>query len=443
MNASTCRKDEPARLILIESKSLPRSGHHYLKNALQELCPNSFSYCEQYHEPGCCKVFPCNAEPYWHQARLLGKPHLRFTKSHDLLLLDPIHATPPGLIRLVQVRQPFDLLCSYLELAQLDLNAELLQQHGISLDRLCLYHEKELLSTAYSLIDDLGLVMHPDEAREWITSQTNYILGFTHKWLPRCQPYAELDAANPSGTYLLRYEQLDGVARGLANLANRTINNTGTPGDVTTFTPRRNSSLKRQASLITALLETVCGDIAAAERTILKSWQHFALLSDYQETASAERPDTETQQTLLFDADCLMGKREIATGKRFQLTSAPADYAISGIVSPSSTFFFHTDFNERQAITIDLESPMELEFLVITNRLDACFERARHLFWRVHDEIDDRTHHLSPILTSPEFLSVPASKSITALGGAKGRFISIVSRAATVLHFAAVEVYAR
>lgn len=146
---------------LVESRSLPRSGHHFLKKVLQHAWGGDFSYCEGYQEPGCCKASPCSVMAYWHFAREHRSAHLRLLKSHDFSLSDATFAPPLGMVRLIQVRRPFDLLVSWLELQQLVLNRALLRNASIALERIFLYHEPEVLEEAWRLIDDA----HCDETR--------------------------------------------------------------------------------------------------------------------------------------------------------------------------------------------------------------------------------------------------------------------------------------
>lgn len=440
INAATSLKGDAFKLTLIESKSLPRSGHHYLKDVLQDTFQGHFTYCERYHEPGCCKSFPCNAEPYWHQARIQGKPHLRLIKSHDFQLDDPVYPTPPGLIRLVQVRQPFDLLCSYLELAQLNLNEDLLRSHGISLQRLCLYHEKDLLETAYSLIDDHGLVMHPEDTSAWIEQQTGYILGFTQKWMPLCRSLADI-GDHHHGTYLLRYEELGGVVETFLHFVYSGSRVELQGENATSFTPRSNSVMNRSSKLISRLLHDHFERISSAEQLILKAWERFPILNGYSQSMIDPSPYGNLPFTQGLGREPQGVRREVAIGKTFRLTSAPSGFESTGVVKRSTSFFFHTEFADGQAITIDLETSMQLDLLVITNRGDACPDRAKSLFCCVHEDPADYTLNLIPIDTDPEFVATPGCQATISLGGVRGRYITIYSRATTALHFSAIEVY--
>ena len=74
--------------ILIECKSTPRSGLHFLKNTLNDFLGKNFSFCERYNEPGCCKKFPCALSCFNDEAAKNQKSHLRLAKSHDFQIND-------------------------------------------------------------------------------------------------------------------------------------------------------------------------------------------------------------------------------------------------------------------------------------------------------------------------------------------------------------------
>ena len=116
LHLNACCTDHPQLpgMWLVEGRSLPRSGHHFLKTLLARACCENFSYCESYQEPGCCKVSPCHVAAYWHFARDHRQPHLRLLKSHDFDLKDSTFEPPLGMVRLIQVRRPLHSLVSWL-----------------------------------------------------------------------------------------------------------------------------------------------------------------------------------------------------------------------------------------------------------------------------------------------------------------------------------------
>ena len=96
--------------MLVESQSLPRSGHHYLKKLLNAATEGHFSYCESYQEPGCCKNNPCSVDSYWRYAINKHQRHYRLLKSHDFNLDNKTFNCMPGMFRMIQIREPFELL---------------------------------------------------------------------------------------------------------------------------------------------------------------------------------------------------------------------------------------------------------------------------------------------------------------------------------------------
>jgi hypothetical protein len=281
INAFTQLIPDLPRLTLVDSKSLPRSGHHYLKLLLQESHRNTFSYCEKYQEPGCCNVSPCRAEAYWSYARNHSEDHLRLIKSHDFQLNDPILQPIPGLIRLVQIRQPRHLLISWLELHHIQINREMLHKYGIASSRINLYHEKILLSAAWKAIDESGLILTIDEAKKWLASKEAYIVGFLKKWLPYCEALSAIESQSaPYGNYVVRYEDLghhDAVLRGLGRRKHML------PGEAKTieFTPRQEKSLNRESIKIGSLLDNIHSYVALVERRILDETSTYQRLMRY------------------------------------------------------------------------------------------------------------------------------------------------------------------
>ena len=237
-------------LWLIESRSLPRSGHHFLKSLLEQAWGEDFSYCEGYQEPGCCQASPCGVAAYWNFAREHQRPHLRLLKSHDFVLSDAIFDPPDGMLRLIQVRRPFDLLVSWLELEQLAQNREILKGSSIVLERIFLYHEPEVLEEAWRLIDQAGTVMTPEQVQAWLVDKVGYVVGFLRKWLPLAKPFLP-DQPLQGGNVLLRYEDLGHCHQLLKALGREDLDSEQLPA----FAPRHRQVLKRRAARVTELVE--------------------------------------------------------------------------------------------------------------------------------------------------------------------------------------------
>ena len=267
-------------LWLVESRSLPRSGHHFLKSLLQQAWGKEFSYCEGYQEPGCCQASPCSVAAYWHFAREHKRPHLRLLKSHDFSLSDATFEPPEGMLRLIQVRRPFDLLVSWLELQQLVLNRALLKEASIVLERVFLYHEPEVLEEAWRLIDEAGTVMTAEQVQEWLAKQVPYVLGFLRKWLPLAKPFLP-DQPFRGGNVLLRYEDLGHCHQLLMALGREDLDSEQLPA----FAPRHRQVLKRRAARVTELVEAHHMLLLQADAEVMSTVPAMHLL--YPEALSA------------------------------------------------------------------------------------------------------------------------------------------------------------
>jgi hypothetical protein len=283
INALTQAAPPAPRLTLVESKSLPRTGHHYLKSVLEATHPDGFSYCEYYNEPGCCKQRPCLAEAYWIHAREQGTDHLRLVKSHDFELDDPIYEPPLGVIRLVQVRQPLALLSSWLELYHIQLNRSLLESHGISPTRIYLYHENALLETAWQIIDEFGESLSVTKAKEWLASKEMYIVDFLKKWLPGSHAFPLYDPApRLRGCYVLRYEDLGDAAIALRILGRHKVSQPSSSPNK--YIARQGSLLQRRSKRISELMEKMLVSLLKAEVRILIQTESFEPLLKYKPT---------------------------------------------------------------------------------------------------------------------------------------------------------------
>ena len=247
----------------MESRSLPRSGHHFLRQLLGQACGEQFSYCEGYQEPGCCRSSPCSVAAYWHYARDHQQPHLRLLKSHDFKLTDATFPPPPAMVRLVQVRRPLELLASWLELEQLTLNRELLQSVSIALDRVFLYHEAEVLEEAWRVIDERGTVMTDEQAQAWLAEKVSYVQAFLQKWLPRAQPFP-FGGRVSGGTYVLRYGDLERSAQIMQALGLKGVSERPLP----VFTTRHPDVSVRRSARVTTLLQTQMDSLEQADREI-------------------------------------------------------------------------------------------------------------------------------------------------------------------------------
>ena len=248
--------------LLVESQSLPRSGHHYLKNLLQAATIGRFSYCETYQEPGCCKSNPCGVNSYWRHARNKNKSHLRLIKSHDFELSNKTFNCTPGMHRLIQIREPFDLLVSWLELAQLQVNEELLREKNINILRIYLYHEAPLLGEAWEIIDLYGTTMNAERARMWLLSKKEYIKSFLNKWIPISQ-HINSKEYNNYGNSVLHYQEMQDPSNLLKLLKIENYESTDLPifNSYTDILERKSEMVTRLVKENSTLIQEIGCDI--------------------------------------------------------------------------------------------------------------------------------------------------------------------------------------
>jgi hypothetical protein len=198
--------------VLIETKSLPRSGLHYLKNSLERILADGFSFCEWYEEEGCCRRMPC---AFVGAAMRQDRPHLRLTKSHDFELLDPDDPPAGPVTRLIMLRDPLYVLTSWWCLAQLEAEAAFLSENAIDMGRIRRRHEPELVRAAFDLAGPrFDIARAEAELDGCLTGWKAYILAFVRKWRRAAR-------AAPVGQIIVRYGDLPRVACALAEPASR------------------------------------------------------------------------------------------------------------------------------------------------------------------------------------------------------------------------------
>jgi hypothetical protein len=189
--------------LLIDSKSIPRSGLHHLKNTLAKLLGDHFSFCEWYSEVGCCKQYPCALTAYAAHARKSGDFRVRLVKSHDLEGKDPMIPPGLGIQRLILVRAPLFTLTSWFELEELRKYNQILLKHGIDIRKIWLKHEKEILNSAYGILESCYVEPPTEEFTSWLAESTRYMIQFINRWVKPA-----LDHSDP-GVRLISYEGID------------------------------------------------------------------------------------------------------------------------------------------------------------------------------------------------------------------------------------------
>lgn len=183
---------------LLEVKSLPRSGLHFLKSCLQTVLGARFSFCEWYLEPGCCRRQPCALARPALADENPDHPRLRMIKSHDFEQTDQAYLTPPGIQRLVLLRDPMMILTSWWMLEELNRHAASLRENGLNPQQLFYLHERSALKRAYELVAERFVPLPEGHLERWLKAKTTYAGRFLEKWTREEIP----------GTTVLKYEDL-------------------------------------------------------------------------------------------------------------------------------------------------------------------------------------------------------------------------------------------
>lgn len=218
--------------IIIESKSIPRSGLHFLKTSLEQGLGKYFSFCERYNEPGCCKADPCALNCFLKDAKAHDEPHLRLIKSHDFSLEDKIPKSTFRNRTLILKRDPLFVITSLWELQELNNHKELLKQHHIYVPKIFYLHERALINHALQLID-LNYTKTPTKKFQgWLEWMCGYYKKFQDKWFSDHYPNEY--------TVLLDYEDVAAYAQKMIHEVLDTPNTeTIPPASNHSFQPRR------------------------------------------------------------------------------------------------------------------------------------------------------------------------------------------------------------
>ena len=182
-------KKTSSKQVLIECKSTPRSGLHFLKNTLEHFLGEHFSFCERYNEPGCCKKFPCALQCLLDEAEKNQKPHLRLAKSHDFQIKDKRFKTSKTRRLLILKRDPLYVITSWWELEEIVRHKELLLRHHIDPKKILYLHEAPLIHPAIRLMDKNYIPPTENEFRAWLNKSSLYLKAFHERWVdaPRDQ----------------------------------------------------------------------------------------------------------------------------------------------------------------------------------------------------------------------------------------------------------------
>lgn len=176
---SQLSEDQAGRTLYLDTKSLPRSGLHYMRDSLESILGKAFSFCEWYNEPGCCRQMPCALTGF---ASGGGRFSLRMAKSHDFDLRDPVFPTGHVLRRAILVRDPLYILTSWWGLNMLQMNAGLLKKHGVNMAKINYLHERSVVSAAHEILSEFARCPARGKLESFLERNVEYICRFIDKW---------------------------------------------------------------------------------------------------------------------------------------------------------------------------------------------------------------------------------------------------------------------
>lgn len=179
---SACVPQAETKFVFLDVKSLPRTGLHYIKNSLEGVLGQRFSFCEWYQEPGCCKRMPCALSGYAEECFERKRSALRMAKSHDFDLTDPIYPTNVAMRRLILVRDPLYILTSWWTLDVVVKTVRSVPEARIEPAKIDYSHERPVLASAYKLVDRYFKAPSDEELKAWLDKRSAYIIGFVKKW---------------------------------------------------------------------------------------------------------------------------------------------------------------------------------------------------------------------------------------------------------------------
>jgi hypothetical protein len=218
----------------INCTSLPRSGYHYLANQL-------------------------------------ARASVTLTKSHDFRLQS--ESPSPRIPHLILIRNPLQLLASWLELIQLGVNKSLLANHNISLEDFYKSHNTETLANAWQIIDANGTTLPIHVTHAWIEHKIKYATDFADKWFPTCQPLPS-DTLKTS-TYILDYSNIPNTIQVLAT-RNKNLDWSTFSPTITPFKPRPDTApLERSSERVSNYLHLVEDRLLSASAAIVNHWSKY------------------------------------------------------------------------------------------------------------------------------------------------------------------------
>ncbi|MFM2280238.1 MAG: hypothetical protein RLZZ444_2469, partial [Pseudomonadota bacterium] len=136
-----------------------------------------------------------------------------------------------------------------------------------------------------------------------------------------------------------------------------------------------------------------------------------------------------------------VGLVDVAAGCEIALTGIRSK-SKSGVVEPSETCFFETDQGYLRSIQVKLNKPADIAKLIIHNRKDKFFSRARGLFCILSMNPDISVGKVIPIVSPADFLDGTAPELVVNIPVTRARFVTICSVLDTTLHFSDLKIMA-
>lgn len=127
--------------------------------------------------------------------------------------------------------------------------------------------------------------------------------------------------------------------------------------------------------------------------------------------------------------------RDLAAGRSFSVNEPYGRFPARGHVRNCNPFFFSTALRVGPRITVDLEDSVLIREIVITNRTDACFNRAEIVIAIAHTEADPESGLGFIIPTDENFLLGKILTSAVTVPYVLARFVTFTSPLYTALHF--------
>ena len=224
------KKDIP--FLLIDSKSLPRSGFHYLKNKLSSIFKEHFTWCEWYNDPGCCKKQPCGLFSFLKDSIINNKLNLRLIKSHDFSFIDNNYLGNRLINRIILIRDPLYILTSWFVLDLIHYHNDMLIKYNINEKKINYLHENSLVNEAYIIISKNIKEISFEYLNNSINKKVNYISRFIEKWC--------INNTTSEHTKIINYKSIDDYIINLIDKFSK-YDNTIKYNDIIKFKKRENA----------------------------------------------------------------------------------------------------------------------------------------------------------------------------------------------------------